>query len=490
MPHKLSSRKAQHMTAPPSSRFGALFGEGRALAAMVLAGGVGLQAMETFIGSTLLPSIVGDIGGLELFAWNSTVFVVASIFASIFAAVRPLGLGPRGTYIAATVTFALGSLLCALAPSMPILLVGRAVQGFGGGLLTALSYSMIRLVFPERLWGSAFALISGVWGVSTLIGPAIGGIFASFDGWRWAFFVLVPVAALLGLAARRVVPAQSGERGMPRFPILQILLLVGAVLSVSVASILTEGALLPALLVGLAVLAITMLGVIDRHRETHLLPTGTFTPGSVIGLLFASMLLINMAIVCDIFVPLFLQQLHGQSPLIAGYMLALVAVGWSGGSMLTSSWTGPRARLLLLAGPVLQLGACIGLALTVGIDNTAGHLMPLLPIGVSLVALGAGIGISWPQISSRLLHAAPKGEGDLTSASMSMVQLFASGLGAALAGVIVNGAGLAASPGLATTIGAAHWLFGLFALVPLLALPVVWALVRNERARALIQPAQ
>lgn len=478
------------MTKAPSSSFGALFSEGRALAALVLAGGVGLQAMETFIGSTLLPSIVGEIGGLELFAWNSTVFVVASIFASIFAAVRPLGLGPRGTYIAAAVTFAIGSLLCALAPTMPVLLAGRAVQGFGGGLLTALSYSMIRLVFPERLWGSAFALISGVWGVSTLIGPAIGGIFASFDGWRWAFFVLAPVAGLLGLAARRVVPAQSGERGMTRFPILQILLLVGAVLSVSVASILTEGALLPALLVGLAVLAIILLGVIDRHREIHLLPTGTFTPGSVIGLLFASMLLINLAIVCDIFVPLFLQQLHGQSPLVAGYLLALVAVGWSGGSMLTSSWTGAAARGLLLAGPLLQLGANIGLALSVGIDNTAGDLLPLLPIAVALVALGAGIGISWPQISSRLLHAAPTGEGDLTSASMSMVQLFASGLGAALAGVIVNGAGLAANPGLATTIGAAHWLFGLFALVPLLAVPVVCTLVRRERVGGLTQPAE
>ncbi len=175
---------------------------------------------------------------------------------------------------------------------------------------------------------------------------------------------------------------------MKDFPVIQILLLVGAVLGVSAASILTEGAMLPALLVGLAVLAIIALGVIDRHRETRLFPRGTFSTNSGLGALFAAMLLLNMAIVSDMFVPLFVQQLHGQTPLIAGYMVALVAVGWSGGSIVTSGWTRDRARLALMAGPVLQVVGTIGLALFIGGDNTGGRLLPLLPIGVSLVLLG------------------------------------------------------------------------------------------------------
>jgi len=464
--------------------WGAVFAEGRALAAVTLASGVGLQAMETFIVSTLLPSVVGDIGGLELFAWNTTVFIVASIMAAIFAAVRPFGMGPRGTYVLAAMGFGLGSLVCGLAPSMPVMLAGRAIQGFGAGLLTAMSYSMIRLVFPQPLWGRAFALISGVWGVSTLIGPAVGGVFGVFDAWRWAFWLIVPLAALLGLFAFRVIPEQSDERGMSRVPILQILLLTGAVLAVSVASILTDGAMLPVLLVGLAVLAIIALGVIDRHRDTHLFPTGTFSGRSPLSGLFALLLLVNMAIICDMFAPLFIQTLHGQSPLTGGYLVALVALGWSGGSMLTSGWTGERSRALLVAGPVLQAVAILGLALFLGRDNTAGHWLPLLPVGMSLVLLGLGIGICWPQVSSRLLKSAPTGEGDVTTAAISMAQLFAAGLGAAVSGVIVNAAGLAAG-GTAAEIGASNWLYGLFVLVPLAAIPIALRIGASERAAAL-----
>src|SRR3546814_1689332 len=118
-----------------------------------------------------------------------------------------------------------------------------------------MSYAMIRIVFPQHLWGRAFALISSVWGIATVIGPAIGGIFASYEAWRWAFLLLVPLAGLLGLLAIRVIPGKSDEPGMQVVPIRQILLLVGAVIAISVASVLTQDALLPKLLVGLAVVA-------------------------------------------------------------------------------------------------------------------------------------------------------------------------------------------------------------------------------------------
>lgn len=471
--------------------WGAMFRGGRGLAAVTLASGVGLQAMETFIVSTLLPSVVGEIGGLELFAWNTTVFVVASIIGTIFAAVRPFNLGPRGIYIVAAAGFGLGSLICGLAPDMPTMLAGRAIQGLGAGLLTAMSYSMIRVIFPRELWGRAFALISSVWGVSTVIGPAIGGVFAAFDAWRLAFFVIVPCAALLGLLALRVIPRSSGEAGMTRVPVLQIMLLIGAVALISVASILTEGVVLPALLVGLAVLAILALGVIDQHRENNLFPRGTFRLGGPLAALFIAMLLLNLSIISDMFVPLFIQNLHGQAPLVAGYMLALVAVGWSTGSIVTSNWTGARERLVLVLGPALQLLGVVGLALFIGVDNTAGAIGPLVPVGVALVLLGTGIGIAWPHVSARLLQSAPAGEGDKTSAAISMVQQFASGFGAAVAGVIVNAAGLASGHSVQGTINAAGWLYWLFALAPLLAIPVLWRIARGRSiGEAVEQPAE
>jgi hypothetical protein len=247
---------------------------------------------------------------------------------------------------------------------------------------------------------------------------------------------------------------------------------------------------LSALLVGLAVLAIVALGVIDRSRDVRLFPRGTFSLASSLPALFAAMLLLNMAIVCDIFVPLFMQELHGQSPLIAGYLVALTAAGWSSGSVIVSNWTGSKARAAMALGPVLQALGVLGLALFVGRDNSAGDLLPLLPVSIALALLGTGIGISWPHVSTRLLQSAPEGEGDLTSVSISMVQQFASGLGAAMAGVIVNAAGLASGQGIAATISAANWLFGLFIVFPLLAIPIVWGIVRTEATRAVAQAAE
>jgi MFS family permease len=200
---------------------------------------------------------------------------------------------------------------------MEVMLLGRTVQGMGAGLLTAMSYAMIGIVFPQHLWGLAFALISSIWGIATLIGPAIRGVFATFDAWRWAFLLLVPLAGLLGLLAVRVIPRTSDEAGMRAFPIPQILLLVGAVIAISVASVLTDGDLLPTLLIALAVAAVFALAVIDRRSRTRLLPLGTFTFGSTLAPLFAMMLLLNAAIVSDMFVPFFLQHLHGQLPLVA-----------------------------------------------------------------------------------------------------------------------------------------------------------------------------
>src|SRR5690606_3390721 len=109
--------------------------------------------------------------------------------------------GARDAYAIAAVVFATGTVICALAPAMPVLLAGRFVQGFGGGFLYALAYGVMRLIFAPRLWSRVIGLISATWGFATLVGPAVGGIFAQMGAWRAAFWSLIPVAALFGLMA-------------------------------------------------------------------------------------------------------------------------------------------------------------------------------------------------------------------------------------------------------------------------------------------------
>jgi MFS family permease len=464
-----------------------LVADGNGVKVAVFAGGVALTAIEVYIGSTLMPSVVAEIGGIDLFAWVTTVFIVASIVAAMFAAVRPFGLGPRQNYLIAAAAFGLGSLICGLAPSMPVLLIGRAVQGFGGGLLGALTYMMVRLVFPEKLWPLAFALASSMWAISTLVGPAIGGVFAEFDAWRWAFFILVPASALLGIGAILVVPARSSEVGMTHVPALQIGLIIVAVLALSVASASVANVALAAGLIALAILAVGALGFVERRAVQKLLPTGTFVFGSTLAALFSVMVLMQMAIISDAFIPLFLQRLHGVGPLVAGYMVALLAVGWSGSSMLVAGWTGARARALIALGPVLLVAGAVGLALYTGRENPGADLAVIVPIGLSLLVMGIGIGGAWTHLSPRVMQAAPAGEYDVTSAALSTIQLFATGMGAALAGLVVNLAGLSET---GSPVAAANWLYGLWIIVPALALPIGFAIARGEARRELAQPAE
>jgi MFS family permease len=460
--------------------WGELFSGENRLRIAVLIGGVGIHAINVFISGTLLPSVVADIGGLDLFAWNTTLFIVASIIASIFAAIRPFGLGPRNNYLIAATMFGLGSLMCGVAPNMWVMLAGRAVQGFGAGLLGALTYAMIRVIFPQHLWPRAMGLLSGVWGVSTLVGPAIGGVFAEFDAWRWAFLVLVPFAVMLGVLALRVIPKTSAESGVVALPVLQIVLLIGAIVAISVASVVTGNLPLAGGLLLAAVLAIVWLGYAERTSSRRLLPTGAFSAGSLLAPLFVMMLLLQLAITSDVFVPLFLQKLHGQSPLMAGYLVALVAMGWSTGSVVFSGATGERAKLLLVLGPATLTVGGVAMALFIGRVNTGGDFMVMLPIAIALFLMGIGIGSAWPHLLSRMLQAAPKGESDLTSAAITMAQLFASGLGAALGGMIVNLAGITTAVDAPAALPAAYWLFGLFAFVPALALPAAIAVSRSH----------
>ena len=150
--------------------WGQLLGRQHGLMALALTGAVALHAVNVHIVTTVLPSVVQEIGGLQWYAWNTTLFVVGSIIGAAMSVKVLSSCGARSAMIGALLLFALGSLLCASASSMPMMLTGRTIQGLGGGTVGALSYTLIRMVFPAHLWPRAIALVSGMWGIATLSG--------------------------------------------------------------------------------------------------------------------------------------------------------------------------------------------------------------------------------------------------------------------------------------------------------------------------------
>ncbi|MFJ2988741.1 MFS transporter [Collimonas sp. NPDC087041] len=441
-----------------------------ALRSITLAGGVGMHATNVYIVTTILPSVVKDIGGLEYYAWATSLFVVASIIAAGVASRLVEWLGYRSACLLALLVFSLGSAGCALAPHMVWLLAARTVQGFGGGVLVALSYAMIRVVFAPPLWSRAMALMSGMWGISTLSGPAIGGIFAQMGSWRGAFWALLPAAIILALLVQFTlkVPPQSRSDDKPEsIPILKILLLAAAVMSVSAASLFSSIVMnFAGIAFGVALIA--LIAWLERRGGTRLLPSGAFSLRTRIGALYATMILMILGLTTEIYVPYFLQVIQGHSPLLAGYLTGIMSCGWTLAALLFSSYSGTRARFVMKAGPVVVIVALLALSLllpSAAVLDSYG----LLPLCIVLLLVGFGIGMGMPHLMAKILSSAPADEGNLAAYSLTTVQLFATAVGAALAGMVAALAGVADPGGLAGASNAAHWLFICFAAAPLLA---------------------
>jgi len=174
---------------------------------LALAGGTALHAINVYVVTTIMPSIVADIGGLAYYAWNTTLFVIASIIGATVAATLAARRGGKGAYLLALGVFTVGTLVCASATSMLWMLVGRSLQGLGSGVLVSLAYVLIRQIFEPSLWSRAMALVSAMWGIATLLGPAIGGVFAQLGNWRAAFWCLLPAVLVLAVIVSVWLPA-------------------------------------------------------------------------------------------------------------------------------------------------------------------------------------------------------------------------------------------------------------------------------------------
>ncbi len=473
--------KALDMPNTKDSGWGEVFTGRNGMRLLILAGGEALHAINIYVMATILPSVVCDIGGLDYYAWSTTVFVVASIVGAVLA-VRVLEqCGSRGAYRWAVGAFTLGSIICALAFSMPALLIGRTIQGLGSGLLCSFSYAMVQVLFVERLWARVMALVAGAWGIAAMLGPFMGGLFAEAGSWRTSFWSLSLIAIELGLLTEQVFPPQSFSAGRSKsvpFPALRLMLLATAALAVSTASILPSPtwSACSILLAGMLLAGVVRLESTSSHR---LLPTGTYHLNSPLGSTYAVIVLLSVATTTEIFLPYLLQTLHGYSPLVAVYITALEAVGWSTASLLLANLKPTMVRRVMLTGPVLMALSMAGLVWLLP-DRRMAYGVGLGMLCLLLVLIGAGIGMAWPHLLTKVLTSAQKSEIELASSSITTVQLLATAFGAALTGVIANLAGLTHPGGIAGAASAAQWLFGSFALVSVLALMITAQLLRHH----------
>lgn len=401
--------------------------------------GVMLHAFNGFLVATALPTAVLEIGGIAFMSWSFTVYLVLSIVGGAGAARLKQMVGGRQAMVLPALVFLAGTLIAGFAPSMPVFLVGRALQGIGEGVISALCYIFIPVLFPSRLIARVFGVEAMVWALGSFGGPVIAGILTETVSWRMAFFVNVPVALLfLGLVTR-FVPADPGSLD-PKAREVPLGRLAGCgvgIMLVAVAAI--SGDTIRAALLILGAFAI-LIGVFvyDRRRPDRLFPSDAFALTTTVGMGLWMILLMPIAhSPVSTYLNIAIQNLWGFAPTAAGLIHATMALSWSGSALIVAGTDSPRGRLALIRlGPVLVVSGLTGILLAVR------HDVPWAVVPCQ-VAIGSGFGICWAFLSQAIMEAARPGERDAATTMLQTVLSSGFALGAAIAGLGVNSAGFA-----------------------------------------------
>jgi len=407
-------------------------------ATVTLCLGVALLAFNSFLAAIALPSAVAELGGLPLLSWGTTLFLVFAIMGGAAAANFKVRLGARRALLVSASIFIIGSLIAGLAQSMPELLVGRALQGLGEGIVAAICYALIPELFPSILVPKVFGAEAVVWALAAFGGPVLAGFLTETLSWRAAFLVNLPIGLIFMALTLLVVPkAEAPRHESERLPYIRLMLIGAAIMAVSVGGVLASPGL-TALCLGVAAVALYAIVRRDETAREKLFPSRAFALDDIVGAGLWVILLMPVAQAATAVYLIFaLQALWGLGPLLAGLVSAVMAVFWSLTAIAVAGVQSPQGRMrLIIAGPALLVSGLTIVATGFGLDS-------LWAIIAGQVLIGIGFGASWAYLSQTIMEAARPGERDRASALLPTIQSAGYGIGAAIAGLVANSFGLA-----------------------------------------------
>jgi EmrB/QacA subfamily drug resistance transporter len=393
-----------------------------------------LASMESTVVATAMPTIAAQLGGLEWYSWVFSAYMLASTTTvPLFGKLSDI-YGRRPIYAIAMGFFLVGSLLCGQAQSIEQLIAFRAVQGLGAGGLLPLAFIIVGDLFTFEQRARMQGLFSGVWGVSSIVGPLLGGFLVDQVTWQWVFYVNIPFGLLAGALVWLGWIDKPRPSGVTR-PAVDY---AGAtLLTIGIVALLLGlfelGTPMGWALLGAAALLFVALGWVERRAADPVLPLALFRD-RMFAVACANGLLAGWSLFGGVtFVPLFLQAVRGSSATAAGATLAPLLLGWVGSSIVGS-------RLLLRMG--YRTLALIGMAsLTLGafLMTLNDAQTPQLQLLAALTMMGVGMGLTIPSFLIAVQSTVPRSA--LGSATSTLQ--FSRSIGGTL-GVSVMGAALSA----------------------------------------------
>jgi EmrB/QacA subfamily drug resistance transporter len=398
----------------------------------------GLIAIDATILATAVPSIVREIGGYTQFPWLFSVYLLAqAVSVSVYAKLadtfgrKPLLLFGIGLFLA-------GSVLCGVAWSMPALIAFRALQGLGAGAVQPMAITIAGDIYTVAERATAQGYIASVWAISSVVGPTLGGVFAELGLWRWIFFVNVPLCLLAGVLIARNLH-ETVERREHNIDYLGALLLTTG-MTLILLGVLEGGEAWAwssptsvAIFVG-GVVLLAVFALVERRAAEPVLPLWVFSRRLLATTTVLALGIGVILIGLTSYVPTYLANALGVSPLVAGLALAALTLGWP----LAAGLSGRLFYMRLGFRPTILIG--LGLVV-VGAAALAlfAHTPSVLAVAVTCFVIGLGMGlVATPSLIAAQASVGWAERGVATGTNM-FARSLGSAVGAAVLGAVANG---------------------------------------------------
>lgn len=403
---------------------------GPVLLATMLA--TGLVAIDATIIATAIPAIVTDLGGFTQAPWLFSVYLLAqAATVPIYGKLADI-LGRRPVMLAGIVLFLLGSVLCAVAPTMVTLIAARAVQGLGAGAVMPMAQTIVGDIYSIAERAKVQGYMASVWAISSVVGPTLGGLFTQYLDWRWIFWVNLPLGLVALVLMRRF--HESHERTSRRIDVVGAALLTFG--SAALILWLLEGGVswgwVSAPSIALLVFGLAMLvgfAIEQRHVAEPVLPPWVFRRRLLATTNAAGLLVGVLLIGLTAYVPIYAQTVLGRDPLVAGFTLAALTLGWP----ISASQAGRVYMSIGFKGTAL-IGSGVAVVGTVLLNLTA-HGTSVVAMGAACFTIGLGMGL----VATPTLIAAQASTDFTTRGVVTGANMFARSVGSAF-GVAVYGA--------------------------------------------------
>ncbi|MFD2082245.1 drug resistance transporter, EmrB/QacA subfamily [Actinopolymorpha cephalotaxi] len=429
-----ASQIAEAPTAAPPRRLAAIF------TALMLA--MLLAALDQTIVATALPTIVSDLGGLTHLSWVVSAYLLASTVSTPLWGKLGDQYGRKRLFLAAIIVFLAGSVLCGQARSMGELIGFRAVQGVGGGGLIVLTMALVGDVVSPRERGRYQGIFGGVFGIASIAGPLLGGFFVTNLGWRWVFYVNLPLGAVALAVVAVVLPARraglAGAGARHRIDYLGALTLAGAATCLVLATSWggTQYAWTSPVIIGLFLASVAFVGAwlaVERRAaepvlSPRLLALPVFRVGAAIGFVVGFVMFGALA-----FLPLFLQVVHQVSPTLSGIYLLPMVLGLLATSVVSGlvvSRTGHYRIFPLVGTPTIAAG----LFLCSRLDEYS----TTRAITGSLLVLGAGLGLVMQVLLTAVQNAVDYSDLGAATSGVTFFRSIGGAFGTAVFGAIFS----------------------------------------------------